>query len=128
MRSELLLSRAFAVHNWQANASLCRQGSLMLVNVLLVLAHFQQAQYGPANLQTRGVHDVRLGSCRTWVMLYGLDVGIERQLIVVGDSKGRVYFVDARSEEKIFQGQLHKKGMKVATFWAAACVQTPLEL
>ena len=61
-------------------------------------------------------------------MLYGLDVGIERQLIVVGDSKGRVYFVDARSEEKIFQGQLHKKGMKVATTWAAACVQTPLEL
>ena len=54
-------------------------------------------------------------------MLYGLDVGIERQLIVVGDSKGRVYFVDARSEEKIFQGQLHKKGMKVAAVWAAAC-------
>ena len=61
-------------------------------------------------------------------MLYGLDVGIERQLIVVGDSKGRVYFVDARSEEKIFQGQLHKKGMKVATTWAAACMQTTLEL
>ena len=61
-------------------------------------------------------------------MLYGLDVGIERQLIVVGDSKGRVYFVDARSDEKIFQGQLHKKGMKVSIIWFAACVQTELKL
>ena len=46
-------------------------------------------------------------------MLYGLDVGVEKGLIVVGDSKGKMYFVDARSDEEIFQGQLHKKGMKV---------------
>ncbi len=51
--------------------------------------------------------------CRSWIMLYGLDVGVEKGLIIVGDSKGRLYFVDARSDEKIFQGQLHKKGMKV---------------
>ena len=46
-------------------------------------------------------------------MLYGLDVGVEKSIIVVGDSKGKMYFVDSRSEEKIFEGQLHKKGMKV---------------
>ena len=128
MRSELPLSRAFAVDTRQANALLCRQGSLKLATFLLMQAHRQRAQHEPATVQMQGMHDVHLGSCRTWVMLYGLDVGIEHQLIVVGDSKGRVYFVDARSEEKIFQGQLHKKGMKVATIWAAACVRTPLEL
>ena len=50
-------------------------------------------------------------------MLYGLDVGVEKSLIVVGDSKGKMYFVDSRSEEKIFEGQLHKKGMKVSPHW-----------
>ena len=48
-------------------------------------------------------------------MLYGLDVGTEKGLIVAGDSKGKLYFVDARSDDKIFEGQLHKKGMKVGT-------------
>lgn len=53
-------------------------------------------------------------------MLYALDVGVERQMIVAGDSKGKLYFVDSRSEEKIFEGQLHKKGMKVLQrLWAA---------
>ena len=49
-------------------------------------------------------------------MLYGLDVGVEKSLVVVGDSKGRLYFVDSRSEEQVFQGQLHKKGMKACGF------------
>ena len=49
-------------------------------------------------------------------MLYGLDVGVEKSLIVVGDSKGRLYFVDSRSEDRVFQGQLHKKGMKVCGY------------
>lgn len=46
-------------------------------------------------------------------MLYGLDVGVEKGLIVVGDSKGKLHFLDARNDETLFQGQLHKKGMKV---------------
>ena len=53
-------------------------------------------------------------------MLYGMDVGVEKGLIVVGDSKGKMHFVDARSDEEIFHGQLHKKGMKVLQrLWAA---------
>lgn len=50
---------------------------------------------------------------RTWVMLYGLDVCTERQLIIAGDNKGKVYFADARTNKEIAQHQLHKKGNKV---------------
>lgn len=50
---------------------------------------------------------------RNWIMLYGLDVCTERQLIITGDSKGKVYFVDARNNKEIAQYQLHKKGNKV---------------
>ncbi len=50
---------------------------------------------------------------RTWVMLYGLDVCAERQLIIAGDNKGKVYFADARTNQEIAQHQLHKKGNKV---------------
>ncbi|KAK9908379.1 hypothetical protein WJX75_006998 [Coccomyxa subellipsoidea] len=52
---------------------------------------------------------------RTWVMLYGLDVCTERQLIIAGDNKGKVYFADARTNKEIAQHQLHKKGNKVNT-------------
>ncbi|CAL8469557.1 g9098 [Coccomyxa elongata] len=52
---------------------------------------------------------------RTWIMLYGLDVCTERQLIIAGDSKGKVYFADARTNKEIAQLQLHKKGNKVNT-------------
>ena len=58
-------------------------------------------------------------------MLYGMDVGVEKGLIVVGDSKGKMHFVDARSDEEIFHGQLHKKGMKVCAHVEADAFRQP---
>jgi hypothetical protein len=51
---------------------------------------------------------------RNWIMLYGLDVCTQRQLIITGDSKGRVYFADARTRKEVAQCQLHKKGNKAS--------------
>ena len=50
---------------------------------------------------------------RSWRMLYGLDVGVERQLIIAGDSHGCVHFGDARSHALVAHQQIHKKGNKV---------------
>lgn len=54
---------------------------------------------------------------RNWLMLYGLDVCHEKQLITGGDSKGMVYFVDCRSPERVASHQIHKKGNKVCSRW-----------
>ena len=50
---------------------------------------------------------------RNWVMLYGMDVSLGRNLIAAGTSHGNVHFVDARVERPVTQHQLHKKGNKV---------------
>ena len=50
---------------------------------------------------------------RNWVMMYGMDVSLGRNLIAAGTSHGNVHFVDARAEKPIAQHQLHKKGNKV---------------
>lgn len=62
---------------------------------------------------------------RTWIMLYGLDVCTERQLIIAGDNKGKVYFADARTNKEIAQLQLHKKGNKVRQYVSAMVLLLP---
>lgn len=66
---------------------------------------------------------------RTWVMLYGMDVDVERQVIIAGDSKGKVYFVDARTDAEVAQCQLHKKGNKAGppNFYVTACLYAMME-
>lgn len=50
---------------------------------------------------------------KNWLMLYGLDVCHDKQLITGGDSKGMLYFVDPRTSKRIATHQVHKKGNKV---------------
>lgn len=64
---------------------------------------------------------------RTWVMLYGMDVNAERQIIIAGDSKGKVYFVDARTNAEVAQCQLHKKGNKARHNWSSCHALTCLQ-
>ena len=50
---------------------------------------------------------------KSWIMLYGLGVSWRRGMIAVGDSKGKVYFIDRRQKDPICVHQLHKPGNKV---------------
>ncbi|GFZ01607.1 damaged DNA binding 2 [Actinidia rufa] len=50
----------------------------------------------------------------SWRMLYGLDVNLEKGLILVADNFGSLYLVDMRSNNKVGKATLiHKKGSKV---------------
>lgn len=50
----------------------------------------------------------------TWRMLYGLDINLEKGLVLVADNFGYLYLVDARCNEKVGGPILiHKKGSKV---------------
>ncbi|XP_057512577.1 protein DAMAGED DNA-BINDING 2-like isoform X2 [Actinidia eriantha] len=50
----------------------------------------------------------------SWRMLYGLDVNLEKGLLLVADNFGFLYLVDMRSNNKIGEATLiHKKGSKV---------------
>lgn len=51
---------------------------------------------------------------RNWVMLYGMDVCGSKGMVSVGDSHGRVHFLDARTDRCIAAHQLHKKSNKVS--------------
>ncbi|KAI4385576.1 hypothetical protein MLD38_003586 [Melastoma candidum] len=49
-----------------------------------------------------------------WRMLYGMDINSERGLVLVADSFGLLYYVDARSNNEASSSVLiHKKGSKV---------------
>ena len=52
---------------------------------------------------------------RNWGMLYGMDVGWHRNMILAGDSLGFVHAVDPRASQPLLgKHQLHKKGNKAS--------------
>ena len=52
---------------------------------------------------------------KDWKMLYGLDSNKARGMLATGDTRGVIYFCDARdrSDKAFATEQIHKKGQKV---------------